>query len=162
MIAGKAEADHDVGDGIAHPVHGDQVDRIQLAQIEGAIIVTRHEVLLGPVVEVAHVVQLLEPLPANKVSLAVLPLASPGGDARQERLADGIAEDLIAELGRYRNIVVIAKSSSFTYKGKTVDARQVGRDLGVRYVLEGDLETDPEQVRVAVQLIDAGQDAGLV
>jgi TolB-like protein/Tfp pilus assembly protein PilF len=100
--------------------------------------------------------QTLEPLPANKVSLAVLSLASPGGDARQERLADGIAEDLIGELGRYRNIVVIAKSSSFTYKGKAVDAREVGRDLGVRYVLEGSLETDPERVRIAVQLIDAG------
>jgi class 3 adenylate cyclase/TolB-like protein/tetratricopeptide (TPR) repeat protein len=103
--------------------------------------------------------QPLEPLPANKVSLAVLPLASPGGDARQERLADGIAEDLIAELGRYRNIAVIAKSSSFTYKGKPVDARQVGRELGVRYVLEGSLETDPERVRVAVQLIDTGTGA---
>jgi class 3 adenylate cyclase/TolB-like protein len=100
--------------------------------------------------------QPLEPLPANKVSLAVLPLASLGGDARQERLADGIAEDLIGELGRYRNIMVIAKSSSFTYKGKAVDAREVGRELGVRYVLEGSLETDPERVRVAVQLIDAG------
>jgi adenylate cyclase len=93
---------------------------------------------------------------AGKVSLAVLPLASPGGDARQERLADGIAEDLIGELGRYRNIAMIAKSSSFTYKGKPVDARQVGRELGVRYVLEGSLETDPERVRVAVQLIDSG------
>jgi adenylate cyclase len=103
--------------------------------------------------------QPLEPLPANKASLAVLPFASLGGDARQERLADGIAEDLIGELGRYRNIAVIAKSSSFTYKGKTVDMRQVGRELGVRYVLEGDLETDPERVRVAVQLIDTATGA---
>jgi adenylate cyclase len=93
---------------------------------------------------------------AGKVSLAVLPLASPGGDARQERLADGIAEDLIGELGRYRNMAVIAKSSSFTYKGRAVDVRQVGRELGARYVLEGSLETDPERVRVAVQLIDTG------
>jgi class 3 adenylate cyclase/TolB-like protein/Tfp pilus assembly protein PilF len=107
----------------------------------------------------AEVAQPLEPLPANKASLAVLPLVSPGGDARQERLADGIAEDLIAELGRYRNVAVIAKSSSFTYKGKAVDARQVGRELGVQYVLEGSLETDPERVRVAVQLIDAGTGA---
>jgi len=103
--------------------------------------------------------QPLEPLPAGKVSLAVLPLSSPSGDARQERLADGIAEDLIGELGRYRNIAVIAKSSSFTYKGKTVGAREVGRELGVRYVLEGNLETDPERVRVAVQLIDTGTGA---
>jgi class 3 adenylate cyclase/TolB-like protein/Tfp pilus assembly protein PilF len=101
----------------------------------------------------------LEPFPAGKVSLAVLPLASLGGDARQERLADGIAEDLIAELGRYRSIAVIAKSSSFTYKGKAADPREVGRELGVRYVLEGELETDPERVRVAVQLIDAGKGA---
>ena len=98
--------------------------------------------------------QPLQPLPADKVSLAVLPLASPGGDARQERLADGIAEDLIGELGRYRNIAVIAKSSSFTYKGKAVDVRQVGRELGVVGV-----ETDPVRVRVAVQLIDAGTGA---
>jgi TolB-like protein len=103
--------------------------------------------------------QPLEPLPAGKVSLAVLPLASPGGDAKQERLADGIAEDLIGELGRYRHIAVIAKSSSFAYKGKAVDVRQVGRELGVRYVLEGDLETDPERVRVAVQLIDTSTGA---
>jgi TolB-like protein/Tfp pilus assembly protein PilF len=103
--------------------------------------------------------QPLEPLPAGKVSLAVLPLASPGGDARQERLADGIAEDLIAELGRYRNIAVIAKSSSFTYKDKAADPREIGRELGVRYVLEGELETDPERVRVAVQLIDTGTGA---
>jgi class 3 adenylate cyclase/tetratricopeptide (TPR) repeat protein len=96
---------------------------------------------------------------AGKVSLAVLPLASPGGDARQERLADGIAEDLIGELGRYRSIAVIAKSSSFTYKGKVVDVRRVGRELGARYVLEGSLETDPERVRVAVQLIDSGTGA---
>jgi class 3 adenylate cyclase/TolB-like protein/tetratricopeptide (TPR) repeat protein len=100
--------------------------------------------------------QPVAPLPASKVSLAVLPFASPGGDARQERLAEGIAEDLIAELGRYRNIAVIAKSSSFTYEGEPVDPREVGRELGVRYVLEGDLETDPERVRVGVQLIDAG------
>jgi class 3 adenylate cyclase/TolB-like protein len=103
--------------------------------------------------------QPLEPLPASKASLAVLPLASPGNDDRQERLADGITAGLIAELGRYRNIAVIAKSSSFTYKGKPVDARQVGRELGVRYVVEGSLETDPERVRVAVQLIDAGTGA---
>jgi class 3 adenylate cyclase/TolB-like protein/Tfp pilus assembly protein PilF len=101
----------------------------------------------------------LEPLPARNTSLAVLPLVSPGGDARQERLADGIAEDLIAELGRYRNLAVISKSSSFTYKGKAVDVRQIGRELGVRYVLEGDLETDPERVRIAVQLIDTGSGA---
>jgi class 3 adenylate cyclase/TolB-like protein len=101
----------------------------------------------------------LEPLPDGQASLAVLPLASPESDLRQQRLADGIAEDLIGELGRYRNIAVIAKSSSFTYKGKVVDAREVGRDLGVRYVLEGSLETEAERVRVAVQLIDAGSGA---
>jgi TolB-like protein len=70
--------------------------------------------------------QPVAPLPASKASLAVLPLASPGRDARQERLADGIAEDLIAELGRYRNIAVIAKSSSFTSKGKPVDGARSG------------------------------------
>jgi class 3 adenylate cyclase len=97
--------------------------------------------------------------PVRRQGLARRAAAREHGRRRQERLADGMADDLIAELGRYRNIAVIAKSSSFTYKGKAVDVRQVGRELGVRYVLEGDLETDPKRVRVAVQLIDTGTGA---
>jgi TolB-like protein/class 3 adenylate cyclase/cytochrome c-type biogenesis protein CcmH/NrfG len=98
------------------------------------------------------------PLP-DRPSLAVLPFDDLGGDARQERLADGFAEDLIAELARFRSLLVIARNSSFAYEGKAVDLRQVGRELGVRYVLEGSLRADDERVRVTTQLIDAATGA---
>jgi TolB-like protein/Tfp pilus assembly protein PilF len=99
--------------------------------------------------------QPLEPLPANNASLAVLPFTNMSGDDKQERLADGLTEDLITELARYRWLSVIARQSSFAYKGKALDARQVARELGVRYLLEGSLQTDPKRVRVTAQLIDA-------
>ena len=98
--------------------------------------------------------QPLEPLPANNASLAVLPFTNMSGDTKQERLADGLTEDLITELARYRWLFVIARQSSFAYKGEARDVRQIARELGVRYVLEGSLQTDPERVRVTGQLID--------
>jgi adenylate cyclase len=94
------------------------------------------------------------PLP-DKPSVAVLPFTSIGGDARQERLADGITEDVITDLSRYGNLFVIARNSVFTYKGKVVDVRAVGRELGVRYVLEGSIQTSGDRVRVSAQLIEA-------
>jgi TolB-like protein/Tfp pilus assembly protein PilF len=100
------------------------------------------------------------PLP-DKPSVAVLPFASIGGDARQERLADGITEDVITDLSRYGNLFVIARNSVFTYKGKAVDVRAVGRDLGVRYVLEGSIQTSGDRVRVSAQLIDAATNGHL-
>ena len=93
-------------------------------------------------------------LPA-KPSLAVLPLANLSGDARWERLADGITEDLITDLARDPDLFVIARNSTLPYKGKTADIRQVGQELGVRYVLEGSLQAVPGRVRVTAQLIDA-------
>jgi TolB-like protein/class 3 adenylate cyclase len=99
--------------------------------------------------------QPLEPLPANNASLAVLPFTNMSGDDKQERLADGLTEDLITELARYRWLSVIARQSSFAYKGKARDVREIARELGVRYLLEGSLQTDPERVRVTAQLIDA-------
>ena len=99
--------------------------------------------------------QPLEPLPTNSASLAVLPFTNMSGDAKQERLADGLTEDLITELARYRWLFVIARHSSFAYKGKARDVRQIAGELGVRYLLEGSLQTDPERVRVTAQLIDA-------
>jgi TolB-like protein/class 3 adenylate cyclase/cytochrome c-type biogenesis protein CcmH/NrfG len=98
------------------------------------------------------------PLP-DRPSIAVLPFDDLGGDERQERLADGFAEDLIAELARFRSLLVIARNSSFAYEGKAVDLRQVGRELGVRYVLEGSLRADEGRVRVTTQLIDAATGA---
>ena len=94
------------------------------------------------------------PLP-DRPSIAVLPLANLDADPKEQRLADGLTDDLIVELGRYRFLFVIARGSVLPYQGKAVDVRQVGRELGVRYVLQGTLERDGERVRVSVQLADA-------
>jgi adenylate cyclase len=94
------------------------------------------------------------PLP-DKPSIAVLPFQNIGGDPEQEYFADGIVEDIITELSRFRALFVIARTSTFTYRGKAVDVRQIGRELGVRYVLEGSVQRGAKNVRVTAQLIDA-------
>ena len=94
------------------------------------------------------------PLP-DKPSIAVLPFANMSGDAEQEYFADGIAEDIITGLSRLRWLFVIARNSSFTYKGRNVDVRQVGRELGVRYVLEGSVRKGGNRVRITGQLVEA-------
>ncbi len=101
-----------------------------------------------------------EPLPLpGKPSIAVLAFANMSGDLEQEYFSDGIADDIITELSRSRLLFVIARNSSFSYKGRAVDVRQVARELGVRYVLEGSVRRGGERVRVSAQLIDA--DAGI-
>ncbi|TAJ36393.1 MAG: adenylate/guanylate cyclase domain-containing protein [Reyranella sp.] len=92
-------------------------------------------------------------LPA-KPSIAVLPFQNMSGDPEQEYFADGMAEDILTGLSHYRWLFVIARNSSFTYKGKAVDIRQVGRDLGVHYVLEGSVRRAGSRVRFTAQLID--------
>jgi TolB-like protein/class 3 adenylate cyclase len=94
----------------------------------------------------------------DKPSIAVLPFQNMGGDPEQEYFADGVVEDIITGLSRSRSLFVIARNSSFTYKGKAVDVRRVGRELGVRYVLEGSVRKAGKRVRVTAQLIDAGSD----
>jgi adenylate cyclase len=94
------------------------------------------------------------PLP-NKPSIAVLPFANLSGDPEQEYFADGMVEEIITALGRIRWLFVIARNSSFTYKGQAVDVTQVGRDLGARYVLEGSVRKAGGRVRITAQLIDA-------
>jgi adenylate cyclase len=94
------------------------------------------------------------PLP-DKPSIAVLPFQNMSGDPEQEFFADGIAEDIITALSRYPSLFVIARNSCFTYRGRAVDVKQVGRDLGVRYVLEGSLRKSGNRVRVTAQLIEA-------
>jgi adenylate cyclase len=94
------------------------------------------------------------PLP-DKPSIAVLPFANMSGDPEQEYFADGMVEDIITELSRYRALFVIARTSTVTYKDKAVDVRQVARELGVRYVVEGSIRKAGGQVRVSAQLIDA-------
>jgi adenylate cyclase len=94
------------------------------------------------------------PLP-DRPSLAVLPFTNMSGDPEQEYFADGVVEDIITALSRVRWFFVIARNSSFTYKGRSVDIRQVGRELGVRYVLEGSIRKAGSRVRVTGQLIEA-------
>jgi adenylate cyclase len=88
-------------------------------------------------------------------SIAVLPFANLSSDPEQEYFADGLVEDIITALSRYNSLFVIARNSSFTYKGKAVDIKQVGRELGVRYVLEGSVRKVGSRLRIAGQLIDA-------
>jgi adenylate cyclase len=94
------------------------------------------------------------PLP-DKPSIAVLPFTSLSGDPEQEFFADGIVEDIITALSRFRWLFVIARNSSFTYKGRAVDVKQISRELGVRYVLEGSVRRAANRVRVTAQLVDA-------
>ena len=91
----------------------------------------------------------------DKPSLAVLPFENMSGDPEQEFFADGIAEDILTTLSKVSDMVVIARNSTFAYKGRSVDIRQVGRDLGVRYVLEGSVRKIGNRVRITAQLIDA-------
>jgi adenylate cyclase len=94
------------------------------------------------------------PLP-DKPSIAVLPFANLSGDPEQEYFADGMVEEIITALSRVRWLFVIARNSSFTYKGQAVDVKQVGRELGVRYVLEGSVRKAGGRVRITAQLIEA-------
>ena len=98
---------------------------------------------------------------AEKPSIAVLPFTNMSDDPDQEYFVDGIAEDLITELSRFDGLLVIARNSTFTYKGKAVDVRQVAQELGVRYVLEGGVRRVGSQVRVTAQLNDASTGADL-
>ena len=119
----------------------------------------RHAPAPAPIAAQPVAAEANAPLPMpDKPSIAVLPFTNIGGDARQERLADGITEDVITDLSRYRDFFVIARNSVMTYKGKSVSVRDVGRDLGVRYVLEGSIQTSGDRVRVTAQLIEAASE----
>ena len=91
----------------------------------------------------------------DKPSIAVLPFSNMSGDPEQEYFSDGITEDIITALSKIKNLLVIARNSTFTYKGKSVDVRQVSREQGVRYVLEGSVRKAGNRIRVTAQLIDA-------
>src|SRR5205085_8112618 len=91
----------------------------------------------------------------GKPSVAVLPFQNMSGDPEQEYFADGMVEDIITALSRFQNLFVIARNSSFTYKGRAVDVKQVGRELGVRYVLEGSVRKGSGRLRITGQLIEA-------
>jgi TolB-like protein len=107
-----------------------------------------------PPVEVASQERTAFPLP-DKPSIAVLPFVNMGGDPEQAYFADGITEDLITDLSKVAGLFVIARNSTFVYRGKTTDIREVAKTLGVRYVLEGSVRRSGAEVRVNAQLIDA-------
>jgi TolB-like protein len=107
----------------------------------------------GPAKPAAETAQPLA-LP-DKPSIAVLPFQNMSGDPEQEYFSDGMVEDIITGLSRSKSLFVIARNSTFTYKGKAVDIKQVGRELGVRYVLEGGVRKAANRIRITRQLIDA-------
>src|SRR5271167_4140413 len=90
-----------------------------------------------------------------RCSIVVLPLASLGGGPEHETFVDGVTESLTTDLSQAANMVVVARNTAFTYKGKTVEAKQIGRELNVRYILEGSIQRGASRMRVNVQLIDA-------
>ena len=125
--------------------------------------VTRHERAepdrsgAGPEVVTEHALN--EHALADRPSIAVLAFTNMSGDPDQDYFSDGITEDIITELSRFSELFVIARNSSFQYKGKSLDVRQVGRELGVRYVLEGSIRRAGDRIRISAQLIDAATGA---
>src|SRR6202012_4319105 len=89
------------------------------------------------------------------LSVVVLPFTNLSGDPSQDYFADGVTEYLTTDLSRIRHSFVLARNTAFTFKGKKVDAKEIGKELGVRYVLEGSVQRDRNRVRVNAQLIDA-------
>ena len=102
-----------------------------------------------------------KPAEAKHLSIVVLPFKNLSGDPAQDYFADGVTDNLTTDLSRIRDSFVIASTTAFTYKGKTVDAKEIGKELGVRYVLEGSVQRDQGRVRVNAQLIDAESGAHL-
>jgi len=122
-----------------------------LLLIVGGVLIWR---TASPPEEVASVEKMAFPLP-NKPSIAVLPFDNMSDDPQQEYFSDGITEDIITDLSKISGLFVIARNSTFTYKGKPVKVQQVAEDLGVRYVLEGSVRKAGEKVRINAQLVDA-------
>ena len=102
-----------------------------------------------------HSEGLIEPRSPHKASIAVLPFTNMSGDPQQDYFADGIVEDIITSLSRFPSLFVTARTSSFAYKGRSVDINQIGRELGVRYILEGSIRKAGKRVRITGQLIEA-------
>jgi adenylate cyclase len=103
----------------------------------------------------------IKPSEPAHLSIVVLPFANLSGDPSQDYFADGVTENLTTELSRIHNSFVIARNTAFTYKGKPVDAKEIGKELGVRYVLEGSVQREKNRVRVNAQLVDADSGAHL-
>jgi adenylate cyclase len=115
----------------------------------------------SPTASAPSPVSILQPPAAPRLSIVILPFTNLSDDREQQYFADGIAEDLTTDLSRISGMFVISRNSAFTYRNKPVETRQIGRELGVRYVLEGSVRRSSNQVRVNAQLIDAETDAHL-
>jgi adenylate cyclase len=114
-----------------------------------------------PVSSVPSAPAILQPAVAPRLSIVVLPFTNLSDDQEQQYFADGVTEDLTTDLSRIAHSFVISRNTAFTYRNKPTDTKQIGRELGVRYVLEGSVRRSGSQVRVSVQLIDAAADAHL-
>jgi adenylate cyclase len=124
---------------------------IVLLLIVGGMLIWR---AASPPVEVASVEKMAYPLP-DKPSIAVLPFVNMSEDPKQEYFSDGLTEEIISTLSRVPKIFVIARNSTFTYKGKPAKVQQVSEELGVRYVLEGSVRKSGDKIRITAQLVDA-------
>jgi TolB-like protein len=142
---------------------GDQQRLIKTLQKKGFRFIGRVQEINKPdeTTDANSAVQLPAPAPSDKPSIAVLPFQNLSGDPEQEYFADGPVDDITTALSRFRALFVIARNSSFTYKGKAVDIKQVGHQLGVRYVLEGSVRKAGTRLRVNGQLIDVATGAHL-
>jgi adenylate cyclase len=130
---------------------------VVLAIVLVAVAVSTYRLYLrpgGPKSEIASTVRMAFPLP-DKPSIAVLPFDNLSGDPQQEYFSDGMTDDLITDLSKVSGILVIARNSTFTYKGKAINVQQIGRELGAQYVLEGSVRKAGNRVRINAQLIDA-------
>ncbi len=105
-------------------------------------------------IEPASLEKMAHPLP-DKPSIAVLPFDNMSGDPEQEYFSDGLTEEIISALSKLEKLFVIARNSTFTYKGKPVKVQQVAEEQGVRYVLEGSVQRSGDRVRISAQLVDA-------
>ena len=127
-----------------------------LAIVVGTIVLVQHVSLRPPRTQASIAPQEKPALPLPSIpSIAVLPFTNQSGDPNQEYFSDGIADQLISDLSRLPGLFVIARNSSFTYKGKTVTEHEIGRELGVKYVLEGSVRRTADRVRIGVELVDA-------
>jgi adenylate cyclase len=139
---------------IARPVRSYAMSPAALASLPAAAIP------IQPVMSTTELSERITPV-TPRLSIVVLPFANLSNDPEQEYFADGITDDLTTDLSRITDSFVIARNTAFTYKGKSADAKQIGRELGVRYVLQGTVRRSDDQVRVNVQLIDAESGAHL-
>ncbi len=133
----------------------DKITESVVSAIEPKMLQTEIELAARRIADELSSSRCVDGMRAEKPSVAVLPLANLSGDATQEYFADGVTEDLIAGLSRVRWVRVISRSSSFSYKGKQTDPKQVAGDLGVRYIVGGSIRRAGKRVRIGIELVDA-------